>query len=57
MKIAVYWGSPSVIKYMIDFLPMQAGERCLGFFYMGKYDGELPKGIRNTTIEEKTVWL
>jgi nitroreductase len=57
MKIGAYWGSPGVIKYMNDFLPMAPGERCLGFFYMGKYDGQLPEGVRNSTMEKKTVWL
>lgn len=57
MKIGAYWGSPSIVKYMKDFLDLKEGERCLGFLYMGKYDGELPEGIRATPIEEKTVWF
>ena len=57
MKIGAYWGSPGIIKFMNEFFEMQAGERCLGFFYMGKYDGDLPKGVRNTSIKEKTTWL
>jgi nitroreductase len=57
MKIGAYWGSPQIVKYMANFLPMEAGERCLGFFYMGKYDEPLEAGHRNTGIEEKTTWL
>jgi len=57
MKIGAYWGSPGIIKYMDQFFEMEVGERCLGFFYMGKYDEQLPEGLRNSTIEEKTTWF
>lgn len=57
MRIGSYWGSPGVIKYMNEFFEMEDGERCLGFFYMGKYNGELPEGHRKTPISEKTTWL
>ena len=57
MKIGAYWGSPGIVKYMGDFFKLNEGERCLGFFYMGKYDEELTEGSRNSTIENKTVWL
>jgi nitroreductase len=57
MKIGAYWSSPGVIKYMDEFMDLEDGERCLGFFYMGKYNGELPEGHRKTPISEKTTWL
>ncbi len=57
MGIGAYWSSPSVKKYVDKLLQMNDGEECLGFFYLGKYDGELPEGTRKTPIEEKVVWL
>ncbi|HLV92084.1 MAG TPA: nitroreductase [Aequorivita sp.] len=57
MKIGTYWSSPSVKKHLGKFVDLAEGERCLGFFYMGRYDDELPEGTRNTTIEEKTTWI
>ena len=57
MKIGAYWSSPGIVKYMGEFFELQEGERCLGFFYMGKYDEELPRGERKTSISEKTVWI
>ncbi|HLT48866.1 MAG TPA: nitroreductase [Aequorivita sp.] len=57
MRIGAYWASPGIVKYMDKFIQMEEGEQCLGFFYMGKYDGDLPEGIRKSTIEEKTVWV
>jgi len=57
MKIGAYWGSPGICKYMDGFFELEKGERCLGFFYMGKYDGVLDQGIRKSAIQEKTVWI
>jgi hypothetical protein len=42
---------------MGKFIQLEEDEQCLGFFFMGKYDIELPEGTRKTTIEEKTVWV
>lgn len=56
MGIGCYWSSPSLITYMNEFLPMNEGEKCLGFFYMGYYEGELTEQVRKP-IGDKTVWL
>lgn len=57
LGIGAYWGSPGIVKYFNEFIEMPEGERCLGFFYMGKYDELLPEGTRKLSIEEKTVWI
>ena len=57
MGIGAYWSSPSVKDHLNEFVHFEEGERCLGFFYMGKYDGPLPEGARKTEILEKTVWV
>lgn len=57
LNIGAYWSSPSIIDQMHLFFNLEEGERCLGFFYMGKYSNDLPEGIRKTTIEDKTEWL
>lgn len=56
MGIGAYWSSPGLIKYMHEFFEMQEGEKCLGFFYMGYYDDDLPV-ITRQPIEEKVVWI
>ncbi|NNJ88721.1 MAG: nitroreductase [Eudoraea sp.] len=56
LGIGSYWSSPGLIKYMHEFFDLEAGEKCLGFFYMGYYDTELDAGIRNS-IEDKTLWF
>lgn len=57
MGIGAYWSSPAVKDHLNGLVPLAEGERCLGFFYMGKYDGPLPDGTRKTKISEKTVWI
>ncbi len=56
LNIGCYWSSPGLIKHMGDFFNLNEGERCLGFFYMGYYEGDLPEVNRNP-IEDKIVWL
>jgi len=55
LGIGSYWSSPGLIKYMDEFFEMNEGERCLGFFYMGYYEGELSEATRKP-IEDKVVW-
>ncbi|MDT7829405.1 nitroreductase [Pricia sp. S334] len=56
MGIGCYWSSPGLIKYMDEFFELNEGEICLGFFYMGRYDGEV-EGQTRTPIGEKVVWM
>ncbi|MDP5229302.1 MAG: nitroreductase [Cellulophaga sp.] len=56
LGIGAYWSSPDITKFMGEFFEMNNEEACLGFFYMGHYDTEIPDATR-TPIEEKTVWL
>lgn len=57
MGIGCYWSSPGSIQYLDEFFDFKKGEKCLGFLYMGYFDGELPAGKRHTSIEEKTTWM
>jgi nitroreductase len=57
MKIGAYWSTPYYKDFLNEHVTLQEGERCLGFFFMGKYDGELPPGERITRIAEKTIWI
>ena len=55
MGLGCYWSSPGLIEYMDEFFEMKPGEKCLGFFYMGHYEGEIPEMTRRP-IEDKVVW-
>lgn len=56
MKIGGYWSTPPYISNMGSFIELKEGESCLGLFYLGKYDGELPEGFR-LDWKEKVEWL
>ncbi|GAA3524258.1 hypothetical protein GCM10022393_43530 [Aquimarina addita] len=57
MDIGCYWSSPVLIKYMDDFLELEEGERCLGFFYLGNYNTTEELSSKRNPIENKVVWL
>lgn len=56
MGIGCYWSSPGLVKHMDDFFNLNEGEKCLGFFYMGYYEGELPE-VSRKPIQDKVVWM
>lgn len=54
--IGAYWSSPKSIHAAQDLLQLEEGERCLGFFYMGNYEGpDLP--AKRSPIDSKVNWL
>ena len=55
LGIGSYWSSPGLIKYMGEFFDFNEGEKCLGIFYLGNYDMELPEVTRQP-IADKVVW-
>lgn len=55
-KIGSYWSSPKSIHDFGDFQPLEEGERCIGYFYMGYYDEILTSGTRNP-VAERVVWV
>lgn len=57
LGLGAYWSTPGLMHSFGDYFPLAEGERCLGFFYMGHFDGEVPDGFRNTSIREKTTWI
>lgn len=54
--IGSYWSSPKAMYEADEFLGLQEGERCLGVFYMGYYEGEEIKSRRHP-IAEKIEWM
>lgn len=56
MGIGSYWSSPDLRHEVGKIVNLNEGESCLGFFYMGKYDVEIPEGSREP-ISEKVEWL
>jgi len=55
-NIGCYWSTPNLIDYMNEFVPLEEGEKCIGLFYMGYFQANLPIS-RRTPINEKANWL
>lgn len=56
-NLGCYWSSPKIISKLDSFLKLEDNQRCLGLFYIGKYD-ELPKrSLKKKDINEKTKWI
>ena len=53
-----YWSSPGLIEReeLREFLGLKPDEKCMGFFYVGHYDGAMPMSKRQP-IEDKTEWV
>ncbi|MEN8790259.1 MAG: nitroreductase, partial [Flavobacteriaceae bacterium] len=52
MGIGCYWSSPTLISHIGSFTTLQQGEKCLGLFYMGHFDGKLEEGERTPMAEK-----
>lgn len=57
LGLGSYWSTPSLIRYFGDHFTLTTGEKCLGFFYLGYYEGETVEGLRSTSVSEKTTWI
>jgi len=55
--IGCYWSSPKSINDIGEFLGLNEGERCLGFFYMGVHNLPVALQSKRGPITEKTEWL
>ncbi|NNC33646.1 MAG: nitroreductase, partial [Croceitalea sp.] len=56
LNLGSYWSSPGLIAYMDDFFDLKEGEKCLGFFYVGYYDGPTNE-VTKKPLKDKVDWL
>lgn len=57
LGIGGYWSSPGLKDHMSDFLQLNVGERCLGFFYLGYAKEALSEVATRGPISEKITWM
>ena len=57
MGIGAYWSTPKAKDHFSELVSMDGGQICLGFFFMGRMEAELPAGIRKTAVSQKTSWI
>ena len=56
LGLGAYWSSPGLIRFMDEFFDLADGERCLGFFYLGYFDGTA-EPVSRGDIALKTQWI
>ncbi len=54
--IGAYWSSPKSIHHAAEFLGLEEGQKCLGFFYMG-YCSENELNGQRKSILSKIEWM
>jgi nitroreductase len=37
-----YWSTPAYINQIHQFIPFEENEKCLGLFYLGRFEGSMP---------------
>ncbi len=53
--IGAYWSTPSAFVNASEFFDLEEGERCLGLFYMGRWNPvDLP--VKRDPVESKVTW-
>ena len=55
--LGCYWSSPALISKLHSFLNLEENERCLGLFYIGKYDNLPERNIIRDSINNKVEWI
>ncbi|WP_159023451.1 nitroreductase [Formosa sp. L2A11] len=56
LGLGAYWSSPGLIASIGEFFTLKPNEKCLGFLFLGYYDGPNPERTPNP-IEDKVEWL
>ena len=56
-EIGCYWSSPKYANELSEFLNLGINEKCLGFFYMGKFNHKNQKATKRNNINDKIEWF
>lgn len=55
MGLGGYWSTPAYSNQMNHFIPLNNGEKCLGLFYLGNFEGP-PPNREPRNWKEKVTW-
>lgn len=56
LGIGCYWSTPATKDAIGDFVSLESGEQCLGFFYIGSFEGDWPPGSR-TSVADRVRYM
>ena len=55
-NLGCYWSSPKIISMLDSFLKLKPNQKCLGLFYIGKYDQLPERSLKKKDIDELSEW-
>jgi nitroreductase len=56
LNLGMYWSTPVYKDYLKEIVPLNEGETCLGFLYLGYFDESQNLLERQSEISKKTNW-
>jgi len=56
-NLGCYWSSPKIISKLDTFLNLRENQKCLGLFYIGKYNELAKRSLNKKDVNEKVEWL
>ena len=56
-NLGCYWSSPKIISKLGTFLNLRENQKCLGLFYIGKYNNLAKRSLNKKDVNEKVEWL
>ena len=56
-NLGCYWSSPKIISLLDSFLNLKANQKCLGLFYIGKFDQLPERSLKKKDINELIEWI
>lgn len=55
-ELGCYWSTPKLKGYLGDFIPLNEGEKCIGFFYIGHLKDGLPEAWQRNPVADHVQW-
>ena len=56
-QIGGYWSTPDYVAELNDYLKLNQNERCLGLFYLGRFDELTPRQTDRNDIHDHIDWF
>ena len=56
-NIGCYWSTPVYIQSMGNYFNLKQNQKCLGFFYMGRFNHDEKTPSKRKDISAKTEWF
>lgn len=57
LHLGMYWSTPGYRDRFAELIPLNKGESCLGFLYIGYFDEAIDLLERNSDSKQKTEWF